>query len=687
MHSARKNNAATPGAKCCLGILLAALTASGATVAQQAPSARPAVSAPQIYRVINLGSSLLSSIPHINVNGQVTFSLQSERGSNGYFYNGKTVQDIGGLGGDEVFAVDLNDVGQVTGSATLGDGTERAFVWSEGGGLLDIGAPPGAGGGEGAAINNNGVVAGTAYGNFSVQAFRWSAASGSESLGAFLPGLDGISFSSALNDAGQITGTAGVDGNNRHAFAWTRAGGLADIDTLGSYDALPVAVGARGEVAGNRLPSTASLDYRAFLWTAARGMVDLDTTGGARAGVLAMTPGLHMVGLISVNDDIRHAMSWTPASGVRDLGTLGGASSRAYGVNARGQVVGYAQNAAGELRAFIWSASRGMQDLNNVLRNAPPGFVLDDALAINSRGAIVATSNAGLVLLSPELGRKGGLVPGPLVAPALVKAGVPLQAALTFIDEDRVGARSVTWSWGDGGSVQAGALGRSGSAGSASASHRFAAPGIYRVTATLVDRSGNRTAVSTDVVVTAASSATLAGSGTVMSPPGALRRAPAYAGPAQFRLLVPATASAQSGAAQAGAAQAGASQAGTSQDGALQAGETQAPVAQAGNAQAASSAGSLRFDLPGLNLRSQNVRLLGRQGAQQVFGGSGAVRGKDGYRFRLAVTLPGADKGLLGLKIWHTDPASKAIVIDYDNTRALSAAQGGRVMQGRMVHE
>jgi probable HAF family extracellular repeat protein len=631
-------------------LLLGALASAGAAVAQQvaAPAAADSTAAGMrtTYRVINLGSSLLATLPDINARGQVSFSIQTDSGTAaGYFYNGSSVQEIGTPGGSEVLANDLNDVGQIAGRFTTDTGLQHAFVWSAGGGMLDLGVLPGADDSLAAAINNHGVVTGTSAG-VPLQpphAFRWSLATGMEDLGAFTASLSGSSFGWALNDAGLIAGLSDTATGERQAFAWTRGSGLVNIDTLNSADALVVAVGARGEVAGNRIASLDNAFYHPFLWTPSTGMVDLGTAGGTEAFVLAMSPHLHIAGLIDLPDGTQRAMSWTRATGIRNLGTLGGASSRAIDVNDRGQIVGYAQNTAGDNRAFVWTAKQGMQDLNKYLRHAPPGLVLDDALSINDSGAIVATSNAGLVLLRPDTGRTCGHALGPVVAPSLVKAGAPLQASLDFVDEDRAGTRSVSWSWGDGSAAQAGAFRESGGAGKASASHSFTAPGIYTVTATLVDRGGNSKAVSRKVVVTGPSGGAVLGAGAVMSPRGAFGKAPAYAGKANFSLIAPL-------AAGAGAA-------------------------------------ALHFDLPGWNFRSQDLRLLGRQGAQHVFVGSGTVRGAGGYQFRLSTAAASGGKGRFGLKIWHTDPASRKEVVDYDNTGAPAGMETGRVADGSIVVE
>ena len=631
-----------------LPILLVALAAAGAAGAQQAPLAGTAdstsVSTYTSYRVINLGPGLLATIPDINAKGQVSFSMQASPGATGYFYNGTAVKNIGTLGGSEVLAVDLNDVGQITGSSTTGFETEHAFVWSAGGGMLDLGGSL-SGYAEALAINNGGVATGLT----SAGAFRWSIASGIENLGTLTPGGGPGSFGIALNDAGLIAGASGTADNNRHAFAWTRSGGMVDIDTLGRADSLPIAVGTKGEVAGNRLASLASPRYRPFLWTPTSGMMDLGTGGGIGAGVLSMTPALHMAGVIFYADDTQRALSWTRATGIRNIGTLGGVSSRAYDVNARGQVVGFAETRAGDRRAFVWTAKGGMLNLNKYLRHAPPGLVLDDALAINDSGAIVATSNAGLVLLRPDDGRECGHVVGPVVASSLVKVGQPLEAKVGFVDADRVGTRSVSWSWGDGSAAQAGSVSESGGAGNASASHSFAAPGIYQVAATVVDRRGRSTVVSHKVVVTVTASGTLAGAGAVMSPVGASRLAPLHAGPASFSLIAPAAATAR----------------------------TQSIPAR------------LHFDLPGFNFRSQDLRRLSGQGGQHVFEGSGTVRGAGSYKFRLSTSasVPAGERGRFALKIWHTDSVSKANVVDYDNARAPSGTGAGRVTDGSMVQD
>jgi probable HAF family extracellular repeat protein len=175
-----------------LPILLVALTAAGAAVAQQAqPNGTPdskTGGTHTTYRVINLAAGRLASLPDINATGQVAFSMQAGAATRatGYFYDGTAVRNIGTLGGNEVLAIDLNDLGQVAGrdTRTFG-GNQRAFVWSAGGGMVDIAASSPDVYLSGAnAINNHGVVTGTFQSVFFHHAFRWTLGSGLEDLGA-----------------------------------------------------------------------------------------------------------------------------------------------------------------------------------------------------------------------------------------------------------------------------------------------------------------------------------------------------------------------------------------------------------------------------------------------------------------------------------------------------------------------
>lgn len=154
-------------------------------------------------------------------------------------------------------------------------------------------------------------------------AFRWRAADEMEDLGAFMPGFPSDSSATTHQRCGLDNGLFGHR-RLRPARSRVDAGELIDIDTFNSRDSLPVAVAAKGPVAGAFIiPGSGFLNH-AFLWTGASGMLDLGTAGGTESFVLAMSPAAHVAGVINFASGAQHATSWIRSSGMVDSGTLGG---------------------------------------------------------------------------------------------------------------------------------------------------------------------------------------------------------------------------------------------------------------------------------------------------------------------------------------------------------------------------
>jgi probable HAF family extracellular repeat protein len=342
-------------------------------------------------------------------------------------------------------------------------------------------------------------------------------------------------------------------------------------------------------------------------------------------------------------------MSWTRAGGMVDLGTLGGQASVALAANDKGQVVGRADLPGGtETHAFAWTSREGMVDLNTRLRGAPAGLVLYQADGINDNGAIVAESNTGPVLLTPDSGSGRGHVSGPIASPDVVRAGTAFVASLAFAAEEPGASHRVGWSWGDGSELQTVPVSERKGEGSAVASHAYQAPGVYTMTATVADASGERMAVSRKIVVLDPDGGFAGGTGSTMAPPGA-RKPATVAGKASFSFLAPLTVRAQGVKAQAG----------------------------------------LGVDAAGLSFRSTDIRLLGREGGRARFAGSGTLNGKGGYRFSMTTTAGAAggngEPGRFGLKIWHHDPATHTEVVDYDNLGAADDAASHVLVEGKIA--
>jgi probable HAF family extracellular repeat protein len=338
--------------------------------------------------------------------------------------------------------------------------------------------------------------------------------------------------------------------------------------------------------------------------------------------------------------------------GLRNLGTLGGSRSAAFAANNRGQVVGAALPAGDtEFRAFVWHAKEGMVDLNRRLCHPPAGLTLHSAIAISDNGAIVAASNAGLVLLRPAHAHASapaaGASVGPIVANELVALGTPLNASVSVASEAPAASHKVSWSWGDGNtgpSLHTGA-GKANFDFSRTGSHTYGAPGIYTVTANVADAAGKTVTVSRQVVVYDPSSASAAGTGAFLAPHWKGKAGMPYGGKARLSFLAPSSSSARVANARAG----------------------------------------LQFDLGGLHFRSTDLRPVATSAAGRLFEGSGTINGTGRHKVRLEAVAPNGAPARLKLRIWHADPATGREAVDYESLGPAGSAAGVALTEGRIA--
>jgi hypothetical protein len=93
---------------------------------------------------------------------------------------------------------------------------------------------------------------------------------------------------------------------------------------------------------------------------------------------------------------------FSPAEGLHEI-KVGSTAATPAGVNKDGIVVGSVPSDSGQSSsAFVWALAAGGALLDSLVANLPSGVHLSSADAIGESGHIVARSNQGLVMLTPQ---------------------------------------------------------------------------------------------------------------------------------------------------------------------------------------------------------------------------------------------------------------------------------------------
>jgi probable HAF family extracellular repeat protein len=269
----------------------------------------------------------------INDRGQVAgFSRSGDGETHAVLWDGGEVIDLGTLGGGFSYALDVNSRGDVLAMSATEDG-HRAFLWRDGR-RVDVGPP--AVWSSGLDLNDAGQVVGSApvpEGDRLV-GYRWSPDGTVETFG-----LGGeLVVVTAINEAGACAGHATLpatvpagleasrDGGPRasirlaqalepapprlHAFVY-RAGEILDLGTLGGRHSSAIDINRRGQVVG--AAARADGVPRAFVWGDGK-MSELPTPPDASAGASDINDLGQVVGSWSAPDGQRRAFLAVPCA-------------------------------------------------------------------------------------------------------------------------------------------------------------------------------------------------------------------------------------------------------------------------------------------------------------------------------------------------------------------------------------
>jgi probable HAF family extracellular repeat protein len=329
-----------------------------------------------------------------------------------------TCIDLGTLGGSASYAYDINESGQVVGSAYNSTSADQhAFLYS-GATMTDLGTFGGTQS-DARGINDAGQIVGSAFtsGNATEHIFLYSGSKMND-LGT-LGGM--YAFAGGINSTGQAVGQAINANGDWHAFLYDGSR-MNDLGTLGGSQSYAHDINISGRIVGGAW-TIRDAAVHAFSYSGSK-MTDLGTLqGGNWSTAYSVNAGGQIAGTATIAGGSYRAFLYS-GSTMANLGTLGGTASYAWGINDGGQVVGSAKTAGNAAdHAFLFSGST-MIDLNSSI-DPHSGWTLAEAHAINNAGQIVGFGTNALgkthaFLLTP--------VPEPSTLALLVMGGIGLIA-------------------------------------------------------------------------------------------------------------------------------------------------------------------------------------------------------------------------------------------------------------------
>jgi probable HAF family extracellular repeat protein len=285
------------------------------------------------------------------------------------------MQDLGVLQGWQNSVADaISNTGEVVGSDSNSGTTATAFRWSSGAGMQHLSGTDTTFVAA-SAVNDSGTVAGTYHGSGSTanRCFIWTQANGFEDIGSLGSGICGVA---AINRSGQVVGSSEKASGATHGFLWTQSGGMQDLGTF-----LAFAINDHGVIVGT-VP-TANGRGVAAIWN--KGKISMLAPGFAsginnQGQVTGTRPGAQ---------DNYQAFVWNPGDGSIQLIPLPPDAIDSYGqkINGSGEVAGWSMSDQFFSKAFVWTPSGGLVDIGNL--GGEYGAV---ASAINDAGQVVGYS-------------------------------------------------------------------------------------------------------------------------------------------------------------------------------------------------------------------------------------------------------------------------------------------------------
>lgn len=192
----------------------------------------------------------------------------------------------------------------------------------------------------------------------------------------------------AINERGEVAGSAAVASNLQHAFLYT-GGAMRDLGTLaGGGWSHAYGLNDRGDVVGGATVAPGhEARMHAFVWHDGS-MTDLTRFAAEEGSASAINNLGQIVGSTRLGDDYR---AFLYQDGVTTyFGLPGALASTAHAINDRGEVVGTSTLSWFSAHGFIYTDGKTI-DLNTLLDTAD-GWTVNQASLINEAGQIAGTA-------------------------------------------------------------------------------------------------------------------------------------------------------------------------------------------------------------------------------------------------------------------------------------------------------
>lgn len=394
------------------------------------------------------------------------------------------VSDLGLLpGGYYASARAINNLGQVTGSASDPSGATRNVIWTDG---TIITAPNWTSGSPEAISDSRQVVGHTNLGRSASTGILWDASGQVVVLPPLPGGLVDRVRAHDINASGFIVGRSRDAAFQQHAVLWQGTAFSRDLGFMGSGDTAEAwGINDLGDIVG-MANSVSGGQPRGFLWRNGS-FTGLDSLTGPSGA--STTVDINNSGLIAGTSNGGIAVVWRNGV-IETLPALAGGTTYNFvtDLNNNGDVIGYGQSPSGVHldTPILWRGGSAI-DLGRF-----PGGTFSRAYGINDNGQIVGEGN--LVAGGPVhalLWTVG--TPSADTAPTVtlaatsatsIKAGASISVRGTFSDPNG-GPWSYLIDWGNGTTS-----GTASSPGTIAASRTYPTAGRFKVTMKVTDAGG-----------------------------------------------------------------------------------------------------------------------------------------------------------------------------------------------------